>query len=111
MKFIMPLSLRLEGAENIPLGFQVSDLCFKNQNCLRNPKMGSKQSIIDPHLEFSTPIISDFFQKTVFGTKKSSQKLDVLLISEFFWQHIWIKQPGIKWTSFKKFHFRTFRTS
>jgi hypothetical protein len=25
MKFIMPLSLRPEGAENIPLGFQVSD--------------------------------------------------------------------------------------
>ena len=25
MKFIMPLSLRPEGAENIPLGFQVRD--------------------------------------------------------------------------------------
>ena len=38
-------SLRPEGAENIPLGSQVSDLCFYNQNCIRNPKMGSKQSI------------------------------------------------------------------
>ena len=42
------ISLRPEGAENIPLGFQVSDLCFKNQNCLRNPKMGTKKSITDP---------------------------------------------------------------
>ena len=29
----------------MPLGSQVSDLCFKNQNCIRNPKMGSIQSI------------------------------------------------------------------
>ena len=42
------ISLRPEGAENIPLGFQVSDLCFLNQNCIRNPKMRSKQSISDP---------------------------------------------------------------
>ena len=41
-------TLRPEGAENITLGFQVSDLCFKNPNCIRNPKMGLKQSITDP---------------------------------------------------------------
>ena len=34
-----------ESSVNIPILFQVSDLCFLNQNCIRNPKMGSKQSI------------------------------------------------------------------
>ena len=37
-----------EGAENITLGSQVSDLYFQNRNDLRNLKMGSKQSISDP---------------------------------------------------------------
>ena len=43
-------ALRPEGSENITLGFQVSDLCFYNQNDLRNPKMGSKQSVTGPTL-------------------------------------------------------------
>jgi hypothetical protein len=30
------------------------------------------------------------FSKTVFGAKKSSKKLDVLLIFEFLWQYVWI---------------------
>ena len=38
-------SLRPEGAENIPILLQGADLYFSNQNDLRNPKMGSKQSI------------------------------------------------------------------
>jgi hypothetical protein len=43
--FVKVKTLRSEGAENIPLGSQVSDLCFWKQNCIRNPKMGPKQSI------------------------------------------------------------------
>ena len=46
--FLEKLPKRPEGAENIPLGSQVSDVCFKNPNCIRNPKMGSKQSITVP---------------------------------------------------------------
>ena len=41
-------TLRPEGVENMSLGSQVSDLCFWKQNCIRNPKMGSKQSIPVP---------------------------------------------------------------
>ena len=41
------ITLRPEGAENMSLGFQVPDLCFLKQNCIRNLKMGSKQSISD----------------------------------------------------------------
>ena len=41
-------SLRPEGAENMSLGSQVSDICFGMQNWIRNPKMGSKQSIAVP---------------------------------------------------------------
>ena len=37
--------LRPESSENIPLLLQEADLCFSKQNCPRNPKMGSKQSI------------------------------------------------------------------
>ena len=57
-------------------------------------------------INYCSPLISDFFQKTVFGTKKSSKKWTFLLIFEFLSQHIWIR-----WTSFKKFHFRTFKIS
>jgi hypothetical protein len=42
------ITLRPEGAENMSLGFQVPDLCFLKHNCIRNLKMGSKQSIPDP---------------------------------------------------------------
>ena len=41
-------TLRPEGAENVSLGSQVSAICFWKQNCIRNPKMGSKQSIPVP---------------------------------------------------------------
>ena len=37
-------TLRLESSENIPILFQGANLNFSNQNDLRNPKMGSKQS-------------------------------------------------------------------
>jgi hypothetical protein len=40
------ISLHPESAEIISLGFQGLDLCFSKQNCLRNPKIGSKQSIV-----------------------------------------------------------------
>ena len=40
--------LRPEGSGNMSLGLQVQDLCFLKQNCIRNLKMGSKQSILDP---------------------------------------------------------------
>ena len=84
MEFLMSyITLRPEGAENIPILLQGADLYFSNQNDLRNPKMGSKQSITGPTQQ-------SFFQKTVFGAKKSSKKLDVLLIFEFLWQYIWI---------------------
>ena len=45
---LVDTSLRPEGAENMSLGSQVSDLCFWNPNCIRNPKIGSKQSITRP---------------------------------------------------------------
>jgi hypothetical protein len=35
--------MRHESTEIIPVGV---DLCFSKQNCVRNPKMGSKQSIV-----------------------------------------------------------------
>ena len=41
-------TLRPEGAENMSLGFQVPDLFFLKQNCIRNLKIDSKQSIPDP---------------------------------------------------------------
>ena len=56
-------SLRPESSENIPILFQGADLYFSNQNDLRNPKMGSKQSVVVPPYYW-------FFQKTVFGQKK-----------------------------------------
>ena len=80
---LIDLSLRLEGLEIIQSPFQKTDLYFSNQNCTRNPKMGSKQSIPDPTQYY-------FFQKTIFRQNKSSKKLDVLLIFEFLWQYIWI---------------------
>ena len=39
-------SLRPEGSENIPILLQEADLCFSKQNVIRNPKMGSKQSVV-----------------------------------------------------------------
>jgi hypothetical protein len=36
-----------ESSENIPILFQGADLHFSNQNDLKNPKMGSKQSVTD----------------------------------------------------------------
>ena len=41
-------TLRPEGSENIPILLQEADLYFSNQNDLRNPKMGSKQSVVVP---------------------------------------------------------------
>ena len=40
------MTLRPEGSENVPILFQGADLYFSNQNDLRNPKMGSKQSVV-----------------------------------------------------------------
>ena len=68
-----------EVAENMCLGSQVPDLCFWKQNCIRNPKMGSKQSISDP------PSVM-FFSKNWFRSKKNHKKMDVLLIFEFLRQ-------------------------
>ena len=39
-------ALRPESSENIPIRLQEADLYFSNQNDLRNPKMGSKQSVV-----------------------------------------------------------------
>ena len=44
------MALRPEGAENIPILLQEADLCFSNQNDLRDPKIGSKQSVTGPTL-------------------------------------------------------------
>jgi hypothetical protein len=41
-------TLRPESSENIPILLQVADLCFPKQNVIRNPKMGSKQSVTVP---------------------------------------------------------------
>ena len=40
------ISLRPESSENIPILLQEAGLCFSKQNCQRNPKMGSKQSVV-----------------------------------------------------------------
>ena len=39
-------TLRPESSENILILLQGADLYFSNQNDLRNPKMGSKQSVV-----------------------------------------------------------------
>jgi hypothetical protein len=43
--FGLHITLRPESSENIPILLQEANLCFSKQNCPRNPKMGSKQSI------------------------------------------------------------------
>ena len=60
-------SLRPESSENIPILFQGADLYFSNQNYLRNPKMGSKQSVV-------VPPTTDFFKKLFFD-KKNVEKI------------------------------------
>ena len=55
-------TLRPEGSENIPILLQEIDLYFSNQNDPRNPKMGSKQSVV-------APPTNDFFKKLFFGEK------------------------------------------
>ena len=65
-----------EGAENISLGSQVSDLCFQNPFCIRNPKIGSKQSITDPPIEW-------FFQITFLGTKINQKNWTVLILIDW----------------------------
>ena len=55
-------TLRPEGSENIPILLQEVDLYFSNQNDLRNPKMGSKQSVVVPTIRW-------FFQITFLGAK------------------------------------------
>ena len=42
------ITLRPESSENIPILLQEADPYFSNQNGLRNPKMGSKQSVTGP---------------------------------------------------------------
>ena len=42
------LPLCPEGSENIPILLQEADPYFSNQNGLRNPKMGSEQSVTGP---------------------------------------------------------------
>ena len=42
------MALRPESSENIPILLQEADPYFSNQNDLRNPKMGSKQSVTGP---------------------------------------------------------------
>ena len=39
-------TLRPESSENIPILLQEADPDFSNQNDLRNPKMGLKQSVV-----------------------------------------------------------------
>ena len=68
------ITLRPESSENIPILFQGADLYFSNQNDLRNPKMGSKHSVVVPPYYW-------FFQKTVFRQKKMLKKLDWFLNS------------------------------
>ena len=67
------LSLRPEGSENIPILLQEADLYFSNQNDLRNPKMGSKQSVVVPTVRW-------FFQITFLGTKNHWKNPTVSLL-------------------------------
>jgi hypothetical protein len=41
-----PETLRPESSENIPILLQEADLYLSNQNDLRNPKMGSKHTVV-----------------------------------------------------------------
>ena len=47
-KTIITNALCPESSENIPILLQEADPYFSNQNDLRNPKMGSKQSVTGP---------------------------------------------------------------
>ena len=67
------LSLRPESSENIPILFQGADLYFSNQNDLRNPKMGSKQSVV-------VATERRFFQITFLGTKNHQKNRTVSLL-------------------------------
>ena len=67
----VPKTQRLESSENIQILFQGVDLYFSNQNDLRNPKMGSKQS-------FVVPPTTDFFKKLLFD-KKNVEKIGHLV--------------------------------
>ena len=69
---INPKSLCPESSENIPILLQEADLYFSNQNDLRNPKMGSKQSVTGP-TEWS------FFKITFFDTKNHRKNYTVEL--------------------------------
>ena len=62
-----------ESSENIPILFQGADLHFSNQKDLRNPKIGSKQSVTD-----ATEWV--FFQITFFGTKNHRKNGTVSLV-------------------------------
>ena len=73
------ITLRPESSENIPILLQVADLCFSKQNCLSNPKMGSKQSVV-------VATQKCFFQKSgeinktlmIFGAENSFLKKTLL---------------------------------
>ena len=75
LKTVCPLhTLCPESSENIPILLQEANPYFSNQNDLRNPKMGSKQSVV-------VPPTTDFFKKLFFG-KKKCQKIGRFVV---FW--------------------------
>ena len=65
--------LRPESSENIPILLQEADLYFSNQNDLRNPKMGSKQSVV-------VATEGWFFQITFLGRKNHRKNRTVSLL-------------------------------
>ena len=66
-------TLRPESSENIPIRLQEADLYFSNQNDLRNPKMGSKQSVV-------VATAGWFFQITFLGRKNHRKNRTVWLL-------------------------------
>ena len=70
---LLLLPLCPESSENIPILLQEADPYFPNQNDLRNPKMGSKQSVTGPPLQC-------FFQITFLVPKNHRKHCTVSLL-------------------------------
>ena len=68
------------GCWKYPFGILGVRLMFWKQNCTRNPNMGSKQSIKGATQYY-------FFQKTVFGSKKSSKNWTFCWFLNFLCQY------------------------
>ena len=69
-------SLCPESSENIPILLQEADLCFSNQNDLRNPKMGSNNQLqaINHQEPLKKVFFSDSAHKVIFFQKRKKNR-------------------------------------